>query len=39
MVEHFKLDGAPPVVSASSYILTNLDTGEQLFSKHEHVVR
>ena len=39
MVEHFKMDAAPPNVSASSYILTNLDTGEQLFSKQEHKVR
>lgn len=39
MVEHFKLDYGPPNISASSYIVTNLDTGEQYFSKQEHTVR
>jgi len=39
MIDHFKLNNPSPHISASSYILTNLDTNETLFAKKDQYVR
>ena len=35
MIKHFNLDNPAPYVTARSWIMTNMDTGELLFAKQE----
>mmetsp|Transcript_28714 Transcript_28714/g.43364 ORF Transcript_28714/g.43364 Transcript_28714/m.43364 type:complete len:147 (+) Transcript_28714:1294-1734(+) len=39
MTKYFNLDNPAPYVSARSWVMTNLDTGECLFAKQEKEVR
>lgn len=35
MTKHFNLDNPAPYVSARSWIMTNLNTGETMYAKRE----
>jgi D-alanyl-D-alanine carboxypeptidase len=35
MIKHFNLDNPAPYVTARSWVMTNLDTGEVLFAKQD----
>ena len=39
MMKYFNLDNPAPYVSARSWIMTNMDTGELLYAKQEKEVR
>ena len=39
MIRYYNLDNPAPYLSASSWIMTNLNNGELLFAKNENKVR
>jgi hypothetical protein len=39
MINHFNLDNPAPFISARSWIMMNIDTGETMFAKQEKVQR
>ena len=39
MINHFNLDNPAPFISARSWIMMNIDTGEPMFAKQEKVQR